>query len=151
MQTWCCYKELQLRGEGICSILRRPWVTMLSWKVFAALLLASTTTARWLGETRTEDGVNYQCKCYDDHACWPSAKEWAGFNKTLGGALQLAIPAAASCHTKFENYTFPTYDAEKCAYVTTRIGNGILSGDQQWLCVPHPPSSHTDPSWEVSG
>lgn len=104
---------------------------------FAALLLAGTTSARWLGETRTEDGVKYQCKCYSDNACWPTANEWDSFNKTLSGALQLAIPAAASCHYKFENYTFNTYDAAKCAEVTELIGDGDNGGDEQWL-TDHP-------------
>lgn len=101
---------------------------------FAALLLSGNAfAAKWIGETRTEDGVNYQCKCYSDNACWPTNREWDSFNKTLNGALQLAIPAAASCHHKFENYTFNTYDAAKCADATERIGNGIEGGDEQWL------------------
>lgn len=99
------------------------------------VLLVGSTAAEWLGETRTENGVQYKCKCYDDNACWPTAGEWDAFNKTLGGALQLAIPAAVSCHYRFENYTFNTYDAAKCADATARIGNGISGGDEQWLFV----------------
>lgn len=101
--------------------------------LLAALLLSGSATAtKWIGETKTVDGVNYQCKCYSDNACWPTNQEWNAFNRTLNGALQLAIPAAVSCHNKFENYTFNTYDAAKCADVTEKIGNGI-TGNEQWM------------------
>lgn len=102
---------------------------------FVALLLSGNAfAAKWLGETRTEGGVKYQCKCYSDNACWPTNRAWNSFNATLNGALQLALPAAVSCHSKFENYTFNTYDAAKCVEVTQKIGNGTPGlGDEQWL------------------
>jgi hypothetical protein len=101
--------------------------------LLAAVLLSNHVfAAKWIGETKTVDGVTYQCKCYSDNACWPTNKEWDSFNKTLNGVLQLTIPAAASCHYKFENYTFNTYDAAKCVEVTERIGDGTF-GDEQWM------------------
>ncbi|KAH6615256.1 hypothetical protein C7974DRAFT_61788 [Boeremia exigua] len=99
--------------------------------LFAALILGGSSAA-WVGETRTEDGVQYQCKCYADNACWPTGAEWTSFNRTLGGALQLALPPAVSCHNRFENYTFNTYDAAKCADATQK-----MSGSEQWM-TDHP-------------
>lgn len=94
----------------------------------AALLLSGNAfAAKWIGETRTENGINYQCKCYSDNACWLTNKEWDSFNKTLNGALQLALPAAASCHYKFENSTFNTYDAAKCVEVTREARQRYLN------------------------
>lgn len=132
---------VRLYSAGLCKRVCRAqfWLlvsyllTMGLLALWAALLLSSNAiAAKWIGETRTEDGINYQCKCYSDNACWPSNKEWDAFNRTLDGALQLAIPAAVSCHYKFENYTFNTYDAAKCADVTEKIGNGIY-GNEQWM------------------
>lgn len=108
--------------------------TMGALTLLTVLLLShNTIAAKWIGETRTVDGISYQCKCYADNACWPTDREWDSFNKTLTGALKLAIPVAASCHHKFENYALDTYDSAKCADVTERIGNGIEGGDEQWL------------------
>ena len=85
---------------------------------FVSLLsIASyTVAAPWAGEKRTENGVDYQCKCYSDNACWPTNMEWEQFNKTVEYTLQRAIPPGAVCHTTYGNSS-SVYDAAKCAEV----------------------------------
>jgi hypothetical protein len=97
----------------------------------AVLLLTvdSTLGARWIGETKKINGVTYQCKCYSDNACWPQNTEWDIFNKTLGGALHLAIPPGAVCHKEFGNgnSSLNVFNAKACAEVQANWGN------EQWL------------------
>jgi hypothetical protein len=68
--------------------------------------------ADWLGETKQVDGVTYQCKCYSDNACYPTAANWMALNVTVGGALKRAVPPAAVCHDRVGNLT--TYDEGAC-------------------------------------
>jgi hypothetical protein len=65
-------------------------------------------------------------KCYSDNSCWPTNKDWEKLNKTVSGALQLAIPPGAVCYKNFENGT-SVYDAAKCADTQANWGN------EQWL------------------
>lgn len=83
----------------------------------ASLLLAANgvLSVKWIGEVKKVDGVEYQCKCYSDNACWPTTNDWETLNKTVSGALQVAIPPGAVCHKKFGNTTLDVYDAAKCA------------------------------------
>jgi hypothetical protein len=96
---------------------------------FAVLLLAANgaLAAKWIGETKTVDGISYQCKCYSDNTCWPTNKRWNEFNNTLGGALQLAIPPGAPCYNKFGNTSLDLFDPKACAEVKANWGN------EQWL------------------
>jgi hypothetical protein len=93
------------------------------------LLLAvdNALGAKWIGETKEVNGVKYQCKCYSDNSCWPQNTEWDMFNKTLGGALHLAIPPGAPCHNKFGNSSLSVFDAKACEEVQANWGN------EQWL------------------
>ncbi|KAL1792211.1 hypothetical protein ACET3X_009962 [Alternaria dauci] len=100
--------------------------------LFASLLLATNGVlgAKWIGEVKKVDGVDYQCKCYSDNACWPTNADWAKLNQTVSGALQVAIPPGAVCYKNFENGT-SVYDAAKCADTQANWGN------EQWL-TDHP-------------
>lgn len=42
-------------------------------------------------------------------ACWPSAKVWSDFNRTLSGRLIHAVPAASVCYS-----SQPDYNETKC-------------------------------------
>ncbi|KAH7096013.1 hypothetical protein FB567DRAFT_432188 [Paraphoma chrysanthemicola] len=86
--------------------------------------------AKWIGETKKVDGVNYQCKCYSDNSCWPTNKDWENLNKTVGGTLQVAVPPGAVCHKEFGNSS-SVYDAAKCADTQANWLN------EQWL-TDHP-------------
>ncbi|KAH7080564.1 hypothetical protein BKA63DRAFT_563244 [Paraphoma chrysanthemicola] len=95
-----------------------------------ALVASQDLAAKWIGETKKVDGVNYQCKCYSDNSCWPTNKDWENLNKTVGGALQVAIPPGAVCHKEFGNSS-SVYDAAKCADTQANWLN------EQWL-TDHP-------------
>ncbi|KAF2856089.1 FAD/FMN-containing isoamyl alcohol oxidase-like protein MreA [Plenodomus tracheiphilus IPT5] len=100
---------------------------------FASLLLAADGVlgAKWIGEVKKVDGVVYQCKCYGDNACWPTNKDWDKLNKTVSGALQVAVPPGAVCHKSFGNSSTNFYDAAKCADTQANWVN------EQWL-TDHP-------------
>jgi hypothetical protein len=70
---------------------------------------------------RTWEGKSYGCKCYFGDACWPKQKDWKDLNSTVNGNLAVLIPPEAACHNFFNGTlgTIPTYDAAKCADVTT--------------------------------
>jgi hypothetical protein len=82
--------------------------------------------AKWIGEVKKVDGIDYQCKCYSDNACWPTNKDWEKLNQTANGALQVAVPPGAVCHKTFGNMT-NVYDAAKCADTQANWAN------EQWL------------------
>lgn len=102
---------------------------------------------------RTWNGKKYSCKCYYGDACWPSVSEWKALNTTVSGRLVPFIPPEAACHNFFNGtlFTIPTYDAAKCADVTTNYPTEQWINDQDaalmwrsWTnssCVPT-----TDPS-----
>lgn len=96
----------------------------------ASLLLAANSVAgyKWIGEVKKVDGVEYQCKCYSDNACWPTNADWAALNRTVSGALQPAIPPAAVCHNKLGNTTLNVYDPVKCAEL-----QAIWTTNEQYL------------------
>lgn len=81
----------------------------------------------WKGEVKNVDGVEYQCKCYSDNACWPTNADWKTLNETVGGVLQVALPPGAPCHKQFENSTISTYNEAECAEVEANWTN------EQWL------------------
>ncbi|KAI8936516.1 hypothetical protein NX059_006921 [Plenodomus lindquistii] len=91
----------------------------------ASLLLVANGAlgAEWIGEVKTVDGVDYQCKCYGDNACWPTHNDWDALNTTVGGALQVAIPPGAVCHTTFGNSSINVYDAAKCEEARANLLN----------------------------
>lgn len=108
------------------------------FSLFAPVLLAANgvlaapppppQSSPWMGEMKAVDGVNYQCKCYSDNACWPKNVDWDRLNRTTNGALQVAIPPGAVCHTEFGNMT-SVYDAAKCADTQANWAS------EQWLYV----------------
>jgi hypothetical protein len=88
------------------------------FSLLAPLLLAANGVlgAKWIGEVKKVDGVDYQCKCYSDNACWPTNKDWAKLNSTVDYTLQVAIPPGAVCHKTYGNLS-SVFDAAKCADV----------------------------------
>lgn len=98
----------------------------LSFLATALLAANGVFGAEWVGETKNVDGIDYQCKCYSDHACWPTNKDWEKLNKTVDFKLQRAIPPGAVCHKTYGNSS-SVYDAAKCAEVNANW----LS--EQWL------------------
>lgn len=87
---------------------------------------AGPASTKWIGEVKKVNGVEYQCKCYSDNACWPTNNEWDKLNKTVSGALQIAIPPGAVCYKTFGNSS-SVYNAAKCAETQANWGN------EQWL------------------
>ncbi|KAF2447677.1 FAD-binding domain-containing protein [Karstenula rhodostoma CBS 690.94] len=100
--------------------------------LFAAVNYA--VAAPWKGEVKKVDGATYQCKCYSDNSCWPTNADWIPLNKTVGGALQVAIPLGAPCHTSSENSTVNLYSEAACAEIKASWLN------EQWL-TDHPIAS----------
>jgi hypothetical protein len=119
------------------------------FSLLAPVLLAANGAlgAKWIGEVKKVDGVNYQCKvsnysdndlelstkltslqCYTDNSCWPTNKDWEKLNQTVDGTLQVAVPPGAVCHKTFGNSS-SVYDAAKCADTQANWGN------EQWLYV----------------
>lgn len=72
---------------------------------------------KWKGETRKENGAEYQCKCYSDNACWPKEKDWSALNKTVDGTLKVAVPPGAVCYTSLQGVEGSMYNAAACAEV----------------------------------
>jgi hypothetical protein len=105
-----------------------PSFNMGRFSLLAPVLLAANGVvgAKWIGEVKKVDGVNYQCKCYTDNSCWPTNKDWEKLNKTTNGALQVAVPPGAVCHKNFGNSS-SVYDAAKCADTQANWAN------EQWL------------------
>ncbi|EOA81947.1 uncharacterized protein SETTUDRAFT_141802 [Exserohilum turcica Et28A] len=102
------------------------------FSVVASLLLAANGVlgAKWIGEVKNVDGARYQCKCYSDNSCWPTTSDWAKLNKTVSGALQVALPPGAVCYNSLGNET-NVYDAAKCADTQANWGS------EQWM-TDHP-------------
>lgn len=46
----------------------------------------------------TWNGAQYDCKCYPGDECWPKEAQWAAFNQTVGGNLQVNVPPGAVCY-----------------------------------------------------
>ncbi|KAF2866763.1 isoamyl alcohol oxidase [Massariosphaeria phaeospora] len=100
--------------------------------VFSVLsIVGCAVAASWIGETKEVDGVAYQCKCYQDNACWPKGTDWTALNKTVGGALEIALPPAAACHNRVGNLSTNVYNQQECAEVQSKWT------DEQWL-TDHP-------------
>ncbi|KAH6606122.1 hypothetical protein Trco_005275 [Trichoderma cornu-damae] len=50
------------------------------------------------------------CKCFPGDKCWPSAKDWAAFNKTVDGRLIATVPLGSPCHGA-------SYNATECQFL----------------------------------
>lgn len=94
---------------------------------FISLVSLATSVVGWKGEIKKVNGATYQCKCYSDNSCFPSAADFNALNKTVGGALKLAIPPGAVCHNKFGNLSVSTYNAAACSNAQANWLN------EQWL------------------
>ncbi|KAK1248264.1 LOW QUALITY PROTEIN: hypothetical protein MKX08_006484 [Trichoderma sp. CBMAI-0020] len=66
------------------------------------------------------------CKCLPGDACWPSAGDWAAFNKTVDGRLIATVPLASPCHEA-------AYNATECQFL-----------QDSWLFSP---VQTTSPRW----
>ncbi|KAF2032006.1 FAD-binding domain-containing protein [Setomelanomma holmii] len=97
------------------------------FSLLAPALLAANGVlgAKWIGEVKKVDGLNYQCKCCTDNSRWPTNKDWEKLNKTVDSTLQVAVPPGAVCHKTFGNSS-SVYDAAKCADTQANWGN------EQW-------------------
>ncbi|UPK92955.1 hypothetical protein LCI18_003890 [Fusarium solani-melongenae] len=76
---------------------------MLPRIVSSLLLLASGCSA-------TASSYKASCKCFPGDSCWPSQREWARLNSTVGGRLIATVPLGTPCHD-------PRYNAEECAHL----------------------------------
>lgn len=99
--------------------------------IVAILAVANCALAapkkKWAGETRLENGVEYQCKCYSDNKCWPKKNDWRKLNETIGGALRIALPPGAVCHRNVADAGVSVFDAAACDEVQANWLN------EQWL------------------
>lgn len=82
-----------------------------------------TLAKKWKGETRTENGVEYQCKCYSDNACWPKEQKWSALNKTVDGTLKVTVPPGAVCYTSLQGVEGSTYNEAACKEVQANWQN----------------------------
>ncbi|KAK4458178.1 hypothetical protein QBC42DRAFT_277389 [Cladorrhinum samala] len=91
---------------------------LLADAIVGASCLPKSTTRRWNGST-------YSCKCFPGDDCWPSTAQWNALNSTVGGNLQVNIPPGAPCYKTFQGPfgNISTYDAQKCATVTSKFGD----------------------------
>jgi hypothetical protein len=89
----------------------------------AASCVSGASLKRWQGETRTENGVKYQCKCYSDNACWPTSREWGQLNSTVDGTLRTALPPGAVCYKTVQGVAVATYNAAECSEVRANWQN----------------------------
>lgn len=73
----------------------------------ASLVVALLLLLVHLGQASSSYSQSH-CKCFPGDECWPSRKEWAHLNSTVGGRLIATVPLGAPCHN-------PVYDADVCA------------------------------------
>ncbi|KAJ5326779.1 hypothetical protein MYU51_001695 [Penicillium brevicompactum] len=74
------------------------------------------------------------CKCSPSDACWPTAGEWAAFNKTLSGRLLKTVPPASVCYKSEDNFNATECQAIVDAWTTSPFHSSN-------------PYSILDPSW----
>ena len=60
-----------------------------------------------------------QCRCFPGDTCWPTAIEWAAFNKTIAGRLIATKPIGSLCYHDTE---WKDYSAQKCAELKSNWG-----------------------------
>ena len=58
------------------------------------------------------------CRVFPGDEDWPTDREWALFNDTVGGALIKPVPRAAVCYS-----SWPQYDPIKCRDVFNNYNN----------------------------
>ncbi|KAI9794451.1 MAG: hypothetical protein M1816_005521 [Peltula sp. TS41687] len=81
------------------------------------------------------------CRCTPTDACWPSPREWNGFNQSVGGTLVAVRPVASVCHD-------PTYDQAACQVVSSSYTSAPWRSDQpgtlqQVNWETYPPNNET--------
>ncbi|KAJ6012402.1 hypothetical protein N7522_002757 [Penicillium canescens] len=59
------------------------------------------------------------CKCSPSDASWPTAGEWAAFNKTLSGRLLKTVPPASVCYKSEDNFNATECQAIVDAWTTS--------------------------------
>ncbi|KAL7619535.1 hypothetical protein AAE478_010075 [Parahypoxylon ruwenzoriense] len=77
------------------------------------------------GEGQSLDADIPECKVFPGDSAWPSEREWASLNTTLGGVLLQPKPSAAVC------YQGPDYDLQQCLYLVANA-----SSSHYWLDEP---------------
>ena len=91
---------------------------MLLLSVCGAILLANTVFAAIHCTTPTYD-------CLPGKPCWPNPDQWALFNDTVKGHLQLTIPLGSPCFL-----SSPNYNATLCNFIQANIENGTFREEQ---------------------
>jgi hypothetical protein len=73
-------------------------------------------------------------RCTAHQSCWPSRREWAAFNASIGGQLIASRPSAAVCHRK-------EYDESLCAAAQANWASSDWRTDQ--------PGAYSAILWEL--
>ena len=90
------------------------------------------------------DSAHATCKVVPGSQQWPSNKEWASFNKSLGGVLLQPPPPGGVCHPGEPNYNealCPTVATEWFTSWTFHEDNPISNAYNNWnndSCIPDP-------------
>jgi len=128
------------------------WFILATAWLFSSVELASAMhqpEGHHAARSTTDDSNNniHTCRCFPGDACWPTAKEWAKFNATVGGRLVATVPIAAVCH----HDPFTRYNAEACqalldvwGYPQTHISSSSSPMAEFFAngsCNPHTPPS----------
>jgi hypothetical protein len=66
-----------------------------------------------------------KCKCVAGQACWPSAAQWAAFDKNLTSPTVKLLPVAAPCYK-----TSPNYNANACGVATSNYYSTLWRAEQ---------------------
>ncbi|KAJ7855587.1 hypothetical protein B0H14DRAFT_3645770 [Mycena olivaceomarginata] len=75
------------------------------------------------------------CKCTAGQPCWPSAKDWDTFSKTLSHSIFDVHPPGYYCHD-------PHFNAALCNSIQANSGNSIWRADQ--------PGAEQSDNWEFT-
>lgn len=75
-----------------------------NWKPLTLFLLAIANQPA----SSASAPPSQSCYCFPGDSCWPTAKTWDSFNKTIGGRLIETVPIASVCHGT-------SYNAAQCS------------------------------------
>ncbi|CAJ2508714.1 Uu.00g137400.m01.CDS01 [Anthostomella pinea] len=84
-------------------------------------------------------GGNQTCRYIPGDAGWPSQRQWARLNSTVGGRLIATVPVAHVCHLQGQ---FAAYDQESCS----TLGTAFQDSGPATLCPI--PGEVLNPYWQ---